>query len=186
MAESAPLYDVAIVGLGPTGATLANLLGAAGLSVLVLEKEAGIFPLPRAIHFDGEVLRVLQSVGLREQALAIARPGTQGMHFVNGAGRDHAGARRHGRAGPAWRRQQLLLPPARAGGGAARGPGALPATWTCAWRHELVGHRHAGRRGATLHGAPMPAPARRCARATWSAATARARRVRQHMGQPDA
>ncbi|KQP49223.1 bifunctional 3-(3-hydroxy-phenyl)propionate/3-hydroxycinnamic acid hydroxylase [Pseudorhodoferax sp. Leaf274] len=86
MAEQAPLYDVAIVGLGPTGAVLANLLGAAGRSVLVLEKETGVFPLPRAIHFDGEVLRVLQSVGLREQVLAIARPGTQGMHFVNEAG----------------------------------------------------------------------------------------------------
>ncbi len=77
---------MAIVGLGPTGATLANLLGAAGLSVLVLEKEGGVFPLPRAIHFDGEVLRILQGAGLREQALAIARPGEQGMHFVNAAG----------------------------------------------------------------------------------------------------
>ena len=82
----AGVYDVAIVGLGPTGATLANLLGAAGHRVLVLEKEAGIFALPRAIHFDGEVLRILQAAGLREQVLAIARPGTQGMHFVNAAG----------------------------------------------------------------------------------------------------
>ena len=80
------MHDVAIVGLGPTGATLANLLGAAGLSVVVLEREARVFPLPRAIHFDGEVLRILQGAGLREQALAIARPGEQGMHFVNGAG----------------------------------------------------------------------------------------------------
>ena len=86
MAESQRMHDVAIVGLGPTGATLANLLGAAGLSVVVLEREAGVFPLPRAIHFDGEVLRILQGAGLREQALAIARPGEQGMHFVNGAG----------------------------------------------------------------------------------------------------
>lgn len=86
MAESSNLYDVAIVGLGPTGATLANLLGAAGLSVVVLEKEAGIFPLPRAIHFDGEVLRILQAVGLRDEALGISRPGEQGMHFVNAAG----------------------------------------------------------------------------------------------------
>lgn len=86
MPEQQPVYDVAIVGLGPTGAMLANLLGAAGLSVLVLEKEAGIFPLPRAIHFDGEVLRILQSAGLRDEALAISRPGTEGMHFVNGAG----------------------------------------------------------------------------------------------------
>lgn len=86
MAEPRRVHDVAIVGLGPTGATLANLLGAAGLSVVVLEREAGVFPLPRAIHFDGEVLRILQGAGLREQALAIARPGEQGMHFVNGAG----------------------------------------------------------------------------------------------------
>lgn len=79
-------FDVAVVGLGPTGATLANLLGAAGLSVLVLDKESGVFPLPRAIHFDGEVLRILQNAGLREQVLAISRPGMQGMHFVNAAG----------------------------------------------------------------------------------------------------
>ena len=76
MAEPISPYDVAIVGLGPTGATLANLLGAAGLSVLVIEKEAGIFPLPRAIHFDGEVLRILQAAGLRDEVLAIARAGT--------------------------------------------------------------------------------------------------------------
>ena len=86
MPECSHVYDVAIVGLGPTGAMLANLLGAAGRSVLVLEKEAGIFSLPRAIHFDGEVLRTFQAAGLREQVLAISRPGTQGMHFVNGAG----------------------------------------------------------------------------------------------------
>jgi 3-(3-hydroxy-phenyl)propionate hydroxylase len=76
-------YDIAIVGMGPTGGTLANLLGAAGLSVLVIEREATVYPLPRAIHFDGEVMRILQSLGLRDAALAISRPGTQGMHFVN-------------------------------------------------------------------------------------------------------
>lgn len=86
MSDWSHVYDVAIVGLGPTGATLANLLGAAGHSVLVVEKEAGVFPLPRAIHYDGEVLRIFQAAGLREQVLAISRPGTQGMHFVNAAG----------------------------------------------------------------------------------------------------
>lgn len=79
-------YDVAIVGLGPTGAVLANLLGAAGLSVLVLEKEAGIHALPRAIHFDGEVMRIFQGIGLRDAVLAIARPGLEGMHFVDAQG----------------------------------------------------------------------------------------------------
>ena len=80
------VYDVALIGYGPAGATLANLLGRAGLSVLVLDREAGIYPLPRAIHFDGEVMRVFQSLGLRAQVEAISRAGLQGMHFVNAQG----------------------------------------------------------------------------------------------------
>jgi 3-(3-hydroxy-phenyl)propionate hydroxylase len=80
------MFDVAIIGYGPAGATLANLLGQAGLSVLVLEKEAGIYPLPRAIHFDGEVMRIFQSAGLRPAVEAISRPGLKGMRFVNAEG----------------------------------------------------------------------------------------------------
>ncbi len=83
---SGKTFDVAIIGYGPAGACLANLLGQAGLSVLVLEREAAIYPLPRAIHFDGEVMRVFQSMGLRSQVEAISRPGLSGMHFVNAAG----------------------------------------------------------------------------------------------------
>ena len=81
-----PLWDVAIVGYGPAGATLANLLGAYGLSVLVLEREADIYPLPRAIHFDGEVMRVFETAGLRAPIEAISRPGLKGMYFNNAAG----------------------------------------------------------------------------------------------------
>lgn len=83
---NATLHDVAIIGCGPAGALLAKLLGQAGLSVLVLDKEAAIYPLPRAIHFDGEVMRVFQNAGLRPQVEAISRPGLTGMHFVNAAG----------------------------------------------------------------------------------------------------
>ena len=36
----APDYDVAIIGYGPVGAALANLLGMSGLKVAVLEREA--------------------------------------------------------------------------------------------------------------------------------------------------
>ncbi len=32
-------FDVAIVGLGPVGATLANLLGQSGVKTLVLERD---------------------------------------------------------------------------------------------------------------------------------------------------
>lgn len=80
------MFDVAIIGYGPAGATLANLLGQAGLSVLILEKDAEIYPLPRAIHFDGEVMRIFQSIGLRSEIEAVSRPGLKGMHFVNAEG----------------------------------------------------------------------------------------------------
>jgi 3-(3-hydroxy-phenyl)propionate hydroxylase len=81
-----PRYDVAIIGCGPTGAGLANLLGQAGLSVVVLEREAAIYPLPRAIHFDGEVMRVFHGMGLAAEIEAVTRPGLKGMRFINAAG----------------------------------------------------------------------------------------------------
>lgn len=93
------IHDVAIIGYGPAGATLANLLGQYGLSVLVLEREAGIYPLPRAVHFDGEVMRVFETAGLRDEVEAISRPGLKGMHFNNAAGETlliRAGTSAHG------------------------------------------------------------------------------------------
>jgi len=79
-------FDVAIVGFGPTGALLANFLGQAGLRVLVLEKDPIIHPLPRAVHFDGEVMRIFQSAGVADPVAGIARASTHGMHFVNADG----------------------------------------------------------------------------------------------------
>jgi 2-polyprenyl-6-methoxyphenol hydroxylase-like FAD-dependent oxidoreductase len=60
-------YDVAIVGYGPVGQTLAILLGQRGWKVGVFEKQAAAYPLPRAVHFDHEVARILQAAGLGEQ-----------------------------------------------------------------------------------------------------------------------
>jgi 3-(3-hydroxy-phenyl)propionate hydroxylase len=80
------MFDIAIIGYGPAGATLAKLLGQAGLSVLVLEKDQDIYPLPRAIHFDGEIMRVFQAAGLRAEVEAVSRPGLKGMRFVNAQG----------------------------------------------------------------------------------------------------
>ena len=57
-------FDVVIVGLGPTGGTLANLLAMNNLSVLILERESGIYNLPRAVHFDDEVMRIFQTIGI--------------------------------------------------------------------------------------------------------------------------
>jgi len=83
---SDPCIDVAIIGIGPAGATLANLLGQLNVSVVVIEREAEIYPLPRAIHFDGEVMRVFETAGLRQAIETISRPGLKGMHFNNAAG----------------------------------------------------------------------------------------------------
>ncbi len=85
--NSRPVLDcqIAILGYGPVGATLANLLGAAGLDVLVIERDTEVFAQPRAIHFDGETMRVFETLGLRSAVEAISRPGMKGMHFMNAA-----------------------------------------------------------------------------------------------------
>ena len=56
--------DVAVVGCGPVGLTLAVLLAQRGHSVTLLERWAHPYPLPRAVHIDHEVARVLQSAGI--------------------------------------------------------------------------------------------------------------------------
>ena len=66
--------DVAIVGYGPVGATLAILLGQLGRSVVVLERWPERYPLPRAVHFDDEVGRIFQSCGIGEELRVISEP----------------------------------------------------------------------------------------------------------------
>ncbi|MGG7565176.1 bifunctional 3-(3-hydroxy-phenyl)propionate/3-hydroxycinnamic acid hydroxylase [Rhodovulum sp. DZ06] len=80
-----PLHDVAIIGYGPTGAALAHLLSACGLSVLVLEREAAAWHLPRAVHFDDETMRILQWCGAAEEMEPLTHR-SPGMKFVDGAG----------------------------------------------------------------------------------------------------
>jgi 2-polyprenyl-6-methoxyphenol hydroxylase-like FAD-dependent oxidoreductase len=58
--------DVAIVGYGPAGQALAALLGRAGHRVVVFERYREIYRLPRAVHLDHEIMRLLQSLGLAE------------------------------------------------------------------------------------------------------------------------
>jgi 3-(3-hydroxy-phenyl)propionate hydroxylase len=66
--------DVLIVGCGPTGAVLAALLGDRGIRTLVVEESKEIYPLPRAAHFDHEIMRLLQQLGLVEAVSEHARP----------------------------------------------------------------------------------------------------------------
>jgi len=60
-------YDVAVVGLGPTGLSLAHLLGRRGLSVLVLEREPEFYGNARAVYTDDEALRVFQTAGVADE-----------------------------------------------------------------------------------------------------------------------
>jgi 2-polyprenyl-6-methoxyphenol hydroxylase-like FAD-dependent oxidoreductase len=58
--------DVAIVGYGPVGQALAALLGRAGHRVAVFERYQEIYRLPRAVHLDHEIMRLLQTLGLAD------------------------------------------------------------------------------------------------------------------------
>jgi 2-polyprenyl-6-methoxyphenol hydroxylase-like FAD-dependent oxidoreductase len=73
------------VGFGPTGATLANLLGREAVRTLVVERAPEIYTLPRAVHFDHEVMRIFQSVGLADRILPHTGP-VGGYEFRNGDG----------------------------------------------------------------------------------------------------
>jgi 3-(3-hydroxy-phenyl)propionate hydroxylase len=62
-------YSVAIVGCGPTGLTLANLLGTYGVRTLAVERNTDTVDGPRAVSIDDEALRTMQSAGVVDQVL---------------------------------------------------------------------------------------------------------------------
>jgi 2-polyprenyl-6-methoxyphenol hydroxylase-like FAD-dependent oxidoreductase len=85
VAAATDTRDLAIVGYGPTGMTLAALLGRAGHSVVVFDKYPGLYNLPRAACFDDEIMRTFQKLGVAAEVL----PGAvvqRDYDWVNGAG----------------------------------------------------------------------------------------------------
>ncbi|TML99562.1 MAG: bifunctional 3-(3-hydroxy-phenyl)propionate/3-hydroxycinnamic acid hydroxylase [Actinobacteria bacterium] len=56
--------DVIVVGYGPVGQTVAALLARQGHRVAAYERFAEVYGLPRAIHFDDEIMRVWQALGI--------------------------------------------------------------------------------------------------------------------------
>ena len=77
--------EVAVVGYGPVGATLANLLGRAGIRTCVYERSVEPYPLPRACHLDAEIMRIFQGAGLGESMAAVVEP-SRGMLFTDAGG----------------------------------------------------------------------------------------------------
>jgi len=74
MNENNKIHDVAIVGYGPVGQTLAILLGRMGYSVAVYERWQSLYPLPRAVFHDHEIRRVFRMMGLEDELQNISQP----------------------------------------------------------------------------------------------------------------
>jgi 3-(3-hydroxy-phenyl)propionate hydroxylase len=66
--------DVLVVGLGPVGAAMAALLARRGVSVIALERDTVIYPLPRAVHFDHEIMRIFQELGVADEVARHSLP----------------------------------------------------------------------------------------------------------------
>ncbi len=77
--------DVLVVGLGPVGAALGALLVDESLSVIAIDKETDVYPLPRAARFDHEIMRLFQQLGVADEVAKHAR-GAPAYEFRNAAG----------------------------------------------------------------------------------------------------
>lgn len=93
---TAPTCDVVVVGAGPVGLTLSILLAQLGRSVTILERQPEPYPLPRAVHFDDEVGRILQSAGIGAELADI----TEAADIYEWRNGDGTPLLRLGRVGP--------------------------------------------------------------------------------------
>lgn len=67
--EEPEKFDVLVVGAGPVGLTLANILGLQGVRTLVAEERSSLIDYPRGVGLDDEALRTFQSIGLVDRVL---------------------------------------------------------------------------------------------------------------------
>ncbi|CDO90860.1 3-(3-hydroxyphenyl)propionate hydroxylase [Mycobacterium triplex] len=78
-----PDVDVVIVGAGPVGLTLANILGAQGVRTLLVDERDTLIDYPRGVGLDDESLRTFQSIGLVDRVLPHTVP-NQILRFFDG------------------------------------------------------------------------------------------------------
>lgn len=60
---------VLIVGAGPCGVSIANLLGHYGVETLLIDRSPAVLDYPRAVGLDDEAIRTFQAAGLAEPML---------------------------------------------------------------------------------------------------------------------
>ena len=102
--------DVAIVGAGPVGLLLAIQLAQRDRSVVVLEQWPAPYTLPRAVHFDHEVGRILQSCGIGDEIRAISEP-AEVYEWRNGHGQTLLRFGRVGTAMSGWPFSSMFCQP---------------------------------------------------------------------------
>lgn len=78
--------EVAILGAGPVGLTIANYLSKQGVAVTIVEQLDSLIDYPRAIGIDDESLRTIQSLGLVNQVLPHTTS-NHAMRFLTPKGR---------------------------------------------------------------------------------------------------
>jgi 3-(3-hydroxy-phenyl)propionate hydroxylase len=74
--------DVLVVGAGPVGLTLANILGLQGIRTVVVDERDTLIDYPRGVGLDDEALRTFQSIGLADRVLPHTVP-NQILRFVD-------------------------------------------------------------------------------------------------------
>lgn len=74
-------FDVAIVGYGPSGAVAAAWLGRAGHRVFVCDRSTEVYPKPRAIALDHEIMRVFQQLGMADAIAPHTEPFTDSCFY---------------------------------------------------------------------------------------------------------
>ena len=82
-------FPVVIIGAGPTGLMLANLLGVQGIKTLVIERSSNTVGEPRAVTIDDESLRTVQATGLIASVLPQVVLG-YGVHYYSWRGKEFA------------------------------------------------------------------------------------------------
>ncbi|AZG11552.1 bifunctional 3-(3-hydroxy-phenyl)propionate/3-hydroxycinnamic acid hydroxylase [Pigmentiphaga sp. H8] len=75
------MYDVAIVGYGPSGVVAAALLGQSGLRVHVCDRLDGVYEIPRAVALDHEIMRVFQQIGVARAVEPFMEPFTDSEYL---------------------------------------------------------------------------------------------------------